>query len=261
MNQRDGLSREDHAGVAARRANARRDVGRRVRQVERPELASQRDALLQLPQRRLVQTLGELGLAGEHDRQQLADRRLHVREQTNLFEQFVGERLRLVDHERRDFAPGLPIPNDRLQAAEQGRLRPFRVRSEIESRRQRLDELGARQCRVVQIDAGNAAAPLRFEGRAQQRRLACARFADEQRDGFGGRQSVLEIAERFPVLSREEQVLRIRGQFERGLRKTIERLVHRILWARGSGQSSSCSARRRRPSPPAGTSSGAPRRP
>jgi len=45
------------------------------------------------------------------------------------------------------------------------------------------------------------AAHLGRERRAQQRRFSSARVADQDRDRLRGRQSVLEIAQRFAVLA------------------------------------------------------------
>src|SRR5439155_685530 len=88
---------------------------------------------------------------------------------------------------------------------------------------------------------------------AKERRLAGARLADELRDRLRRRQPVLEMAQRLAMLRREEQKLRVRRQLERRFAKAVIPLVHRLL-ARGPAESSSRTARARRPSSPAGTS-------
>src|SRR5262249_59230031 len=122
VNQRHRLAGEDVRRIAACGADARGDVGGGVGQVERFQLASERDPLLQLPQTWLLQTIGELRLSGEDHRQQLAGRRFQVREQADLLEDLVGDRLRLVYDQRRRLPARLPGTNRRLEAAEQRRL-------------------------------------------------------------------------------------------------------------------------------------------
>ncbi len=92
--------------------------------------------------------------------------------------------------------------------------------------RQHVHELRARERRVVQVDAADVAARLRLEGRVQQRRFPGTRFADQHGDRFGGKQTVLKVAQRLPVLSRQKQVLRVRRQLERQLAKPVESLIH-----------------------------------
>src|SRR5262249_37760375 len=68
VDERHGLAREDGRRVAARGAEARRNVGCRVGQFERLQLAAEREPLPDLPLARLVQPDGELGLAREYER-------------------------------------------------------------------------------------------------------------------------------------------------------------------------------------------------
>ena len=79
----------EHAGRhAAGRVNPAGDVGGRVAQLERFQLAAQRHTLFQLAQIGLLEALGQFGLAGEDNREQLVGRRFDVGEQPHLFEQF-----------------------------------------------------------------------------------------------------------------------------------------------------------------------------
>src|SRR5262245_52818580 len=91
------LARERLSRDTACRADPAGDVRKRLPQGERPKLASQRDPLLELSQRRFVQPPGDLGLAGNDERQQLLLAGLDVGEQPNLLEQLVREALGLVD--------------------------------------------------------------------------------------------------------------------------------------------------------------------
>jgi len=82
------------------------DVGGRLLDAERRELAAQRDALLELPQRRLVEPIGQLGLAGEDDGEQFLRGRLDVGQQPDFLEQLQRQTLRFV-HDEHSRIPGL----------------------------------------------------------------------------------------------------------------------------------------------------------
>ena len=122
MNERDGLASEDARGLAASRANPARNIGSRIRHVEGLELASKRHALLQLPKVRLFESRSQLGLSGQHQRQELCRGRLDVREETYLLEQFDAEALGLVDHERRGLPGCVPFAKQPLETLEEERL-------------------------------------------------------------------------------------------------------------------------------------------
>jgi hypothetical protein len=66
---------------------------------ERLEMITHRDALAQLAQARAVQAVAQLRLAQQDDLQQLAVVGLDVGEQADLFEQVLGQILRLVNDE------------------------------------------------------------------------------------------------------------------------------------------------------------------
>ena len=63
------------------------------------EMITHRDALAQLAQAVAVQAVAQFRLAQQDDLQQLAVVGLDVREQAHLFEQFLGQILRLVNDE------------------------------------------------------------------------------------------------------------------------------------------------------------------
>src|SRR5262249_44303487 len=144
----------------------------------------------------------------------------------------VGDRLRLVYDQRRRLPARLPGTNRRLEAAEQRRLGSLRAAGETEPRREGLEELGARQGRVVDQRAPHVAASVGGQRGAEQRRLAGTGLTDQQRHRFGRRQSVFEVAQRLTVLRREEQVLRIRRQLEWTFPETVVARVHEMLAAR-----------------------------
>src|SRR5262249_28172314 len=99
---------------------------------------------------------------------------------------------------------------------------------EIEARREQLDELGPRERGIVQVDAADVLALIRFERRAQQRRFARAGLSEQQRDRLGREQPVLERAERLAVFRGEKQGPRVRCQLERKVPEVEVVLIHRF---------------------------------
>ena len=67
MNQEHRFSAEQRRGVATCRANSHRHVCSRFVDAERPYLAANGDALLQLSEAGIVQPISQLGLTRQHD--------------------------------------------------------------------------------------------------------------------------------------------------------------------------------------------------
>src|SRR5262249_17471423 len=123
-----------------------------------------------------------LRLPCQNQRQQLLGGRLDVRQQPHLFEQLVAQALRLVDDQRGHFLACPARAQLLFERVEQRRLRRRGPGPEPEPRGEYLDELLAPQRRIVEDDRLHALAALRFERRAQQRRLSGPRFADQDGD-------------------------------------------------------------------------------
>src|SRR5262245_38184274 len=64
-------------------------------------MISNGDALAKLAQRRIVQPIPKFRLAQEHNLEELAFFCLQIGQQPNLFEEFIGEILGLVDNQDR----------------------------------------------------------------------------------------------------------------------------------------------------------------
>ena len=79
---------------------------------ERHEMITHRDALAQLAQARAVQAVAQLRLADQDDLQQLAVVGFDVGKQADLFEQFLGQILRLVNDEHGFPALARPVSTE-----------------------------------------------------------------------------------------------------------------------------------------------------
>src|SRR5205085_1320680 len=112
------------------------------------------------------------------------------------------------------------------QLGEAACLRRRRVGREREAGGEELGELQAREQRDVEIHGAAVLRALRLQRRVHDRRLAGARFADEQRDPGAARETVFERRQRFAMTRGHQQKARVRRQLERPLAQSVEGFVH-----------------------------------
>ena len=148
-----------------------------------------------------------------------------VGQQPNLLEQLERQTLRLVDDQHRGFAACRSGRSSASSSSSSAAFEARRFARQTELRCEHLDELVARQRRVVQMHAVHLLGLL-LERRPNQRRLAGAGFADEQRDALAAGDAVLEVAQRLAVRLGQHQEPRVRRQVERPLAKAEELFVH-----------------------------------
>ena len=77
-------------------------------------------------------------------------------------------------------------------------------------------------------DAG-VPARRRTPARIDQRRLAGAGLADQQRQALAGRDAVLQVRQRLAMTRGQQQVLRVGAELERQLVEPVEGRIHRLL--------------------------------
>src|SRR5438105_7361195 len=148
---RERIGREDVARRGAGLLEAGPDVERHLRRRERAEANAERDALPELAEARIGEDRVELGLAREHDLEDLLARRLEVREQAQLLEYLRAHVLRLVDQER-DVAAGARVLDQELvQPLEQDAL-PAALRWDAELDQDVLEDLLEADGRVEEKD-------------------------------------------------------------------------------------------------------------
>ena len=196
------------------------------RAVSGKQMASQGDPLFEGGARRLGQTLGQLFLAGEHDRQQLVRICFEIDEQTDLFEQFVRKGLRLVDDQRGDSARGVVLVEPDFELRQHGGLGFPRLGAQIEAARHHLNELVPRQGGIVHVQAPATGFRQRRERRAHERRLARPGRPEHGGHALALGDAVLQIGQRFLMLRRQKQVAWIRREVEGPLVQAKKALVH-----------------------------------
>src|SRR5271165_6873769 len=95
--------------------------------IQRLQLASQGDALFELPQFRGVQDDLQLRLAHEHNLQKLLLRSFEVGQQPDLLQQLVAQRLCLVHNKSSDEPAGVALDEKAVQVKQHLGLGPASV--------------------------------------------------------------------------------------------------------------------------------------
>ena len=153
-----------------------------------------------LAQARVVQAVAQFRLAEQDDLQQLAVVRFDVGEQPDLFEQVVGQILRLVNDEHAipavlDLVQQKFVDESRGFPAGRGPSPPGRIRSAMAFINSSALITGFRisavEKRLVEL----------FQQRAAQRRLARADFAGELDKALALADAVKQMIDRLAVLS------------------------------------------------------------
>ena len=92
---------KDLRGISSRHPHTMSDVSRGFGERKRMGSVSQRDSLAKPPQFRPCQLFFDFRLAGKDDLQQLVAGSFHVRKQSNLFQDLLGQVVGLVHDEDR----------------------------------------------------------------------------------------------------------------------------------------------------------------
>jgi hypothetical protein len=222
--------REDAALAPRCDAQAMVDVVARLGCGQRPQVPADGDALAKLTQLVALELLAELGLAQQHDLQQLCRSRLQVGEQAHLLERFGRQGLRLVHQEQHVPTLCLLVQQELVEhfqqlghRAAEGREPEFGVDGlqQFQRREVRVEEEGDLAIAAEALDQG-----------AAQGGLTRADLADDGDEALALLDAVDEMPEGLAVRRREEEVPRVRGELE-GL--LVEAEILRVHLRRGSG--------------------------
>lgn len=172
------------------------------------------DALAELPERVLIQTVAQFGLAQEDDLQKFPVVGFQVRQQTDLFQHFFGQVLRFIDDEHGLFAlfhlaeQKFVEDGESIEAVEAELLD-----GQAELGGDRLHELVGVQ-RGIQNERSRVMTVELLEHSAAKGGLARANFAGELHETFALANSVKEVVEGFAMLRAIKQKPRIRRNVE-----------------------------------------------
>ena len=183
--------------------------------VERRQLAADGDALIHLPHLRQPEARSQLGLADEHDLQELLAT-FQLREDANLLEQRQRQVLRLVDDEHRKGLQRDQRIEEFVQRIAQVRSRgavetpacqiPNRNHAKVDE--QRLQQIFAGDERIRHERRERPPVQL-FQHRSAEGRLAGADLSGQDDETFAAPDSRLKLVERRPVCRTPEQESRV----------------------------------------------------
>jgi hypothetical protein len=189
--------RKEILGSARRNREAVSDVGTGLLGTERFELPANADSLAQLTEPATGEFAIELGLAEQQDLDELLATRLEIREQSNLLEGVLGERLRLVDDQQDTPALSLPFDEKGIELGHQTAARES-LREKPELGADRLEELEARTAGIEQEgDLSIAVEPL--EERATKSGLSGPDLPRDRDKSLSLLDSVEQMSEGLPV--------------------------------------------------------------
>jgi hypothetical protein len=202
------------------------DVVRRLVGRECAEVVARHHALRQLLE--AGDAPAQLGLADQHDLQQLALGRFQVRQQAQLLQQRRLQRLRLVDDDQRLPALGMHLEQEaveridvRLEAVALGALQ----RRQAELAEQRLQQLQRTELRVEDV-GHHAAGRQLLEKAARDGGLAGADLAGEQHEAAAAAHAVQQMRQRLAVALAHEQEVGVGRERKRLASESEVRRVH-----------------------------------
>jgi hypothetical protein len=194
-------------------------------------------ALRQLLQLRARQHAAQLGLADQHDLQQLALAGFQVGQQAQLLQHVGAEVLCLVDDEHAALAGRVALQQEGVQRVDvvldRDHAAVGRRHGDVELLADRLQQLRHRQLGVEDVGHMAAFGDLLQEA-AAHRGLAGADVAGQQDEAAaraahraaGGRHAVQQVRQRLAVALAHEEVPRVRRDGERVLRQAEVVRVH-----------------------------------
>ena len=176
--------------------------------VERQQVEAGRDPLGKLAQRRIEHHFAQFGLADEHKLDDLVLAGVDVGQHPKLFEAFGREVLRLVEDQHDAAARGVFVDQVVLELLEKLDVADIGVEGDAERVEHPLDQLAPSALRIRDEAHGDLVAEL-AQKLAQERRLAAADAAGDERDRCTAEDAELQHRIGAPVLRRPEQEIRV----------------------------------------------------
>src|SRR5207245_124461 len=172
-------------------------------------LATNHDALPQLPELRQIQLLFELRLAGKHNLQQFLCGCLQVGEQTDLFQHWKCEILRFVKNEYRSFALAEAFQKPLIQFHQLLAL-GIRFTVNIKFCQHKVEQLGRVHPGVEQKCRLRCALAKPIQKPVHECCLTCPHLTRERDNAFSSLDAVHETRQCLLDLLRKKQIPRVR---------------------------------------------------
>src|SRR5580700_953485 len=222
----DGVVRKKHSRIrASRQLQAAVNVTFGLVDIQRRQMGTQGNALLELPQIHRIQLLVEFGLPHQKNLQQLLLRRFQIGQQPDLLQHFHRKMVSFVDHQHRGQALLVTRNYERTQVQQKVALSLARGgQAKITSHV--LQEIDRREPRVEDICIGHVAAAQQLQQAAHQQGLARAYFPGHYHEAFAPPHSVVKRCQRLVVSLRREKKRRVWSNLERVALQIVETLIH-----------------------------------
>ncbi len=191
-------------------------------------LATQRDALAQLPELRQLQLILKLGLAGQYDLQQFLGRSLQIGQQTDLFQHRKSEILCFVNDQHRGLARPVSLQQPVIQFQQ---LLAFRTvfASNFKFRQDKIKQLARVHPGIEQKRGFRSPQVQPVQQPVHQRGLPGPDLSGQRDESLAGLYSVHQPGQRFLYLFRQKQIPRIRVNVERVFFQPKEAFVHDLV--------------------------------
>ena len=221
----EGIVAQRQLAVQAGHGQPVGQVGRGLRRVQRTQVVARDDALRELLQARFGEALAQLGLADQHDLQQLVRVGLQIRQQAQLFEHLAAEVLRLVDDQQ-------AVPSGRMPGQQEGVERVHASLQAVlggarqpEFLQHRVQQLGGAELGVE--DVGHVAVGRQLgQEAAAHGGLAGADLAGQQHEATAALDPVEQVRQCLAMALAQEQETGVRRDAEGVLRQTEGRPIH-----------------------------------
>src|ERR1700722_2751990 len=225
---------------AARQLQAAMNVTLRLVDIQRRQVRTQGNPLLELPQIDRIQLLVEFGLPHQKNLQQLLLRRLQIGEQPDFLQHLHRKMVSFVHHQHRGQTLLMTRNHERTQIQQKialglARGRQPKITGNI------LQEIGGCQPRIEHIRISHVAAAQQLQQAAHQQSLARAYFPGHDHEAFAPPHSVVQRRQRLVVSLRREKKRWVRSNLERVALQIVETLIHwaNKAWENKNGKSTS----------------------
>ena len=183
-----------------------------------------RDPLTKLSEFMLIQTIPQFGLAHQNNLEKFAVVGFKIGEQSHLFQQIVGQILRLIDDKNRLavlrhlFQKKMIYLGDGFEA-----IKPFDLQTEFHGNG--LNELAGIESGIDNQRGGKILSKL-VEQRAAERGFARADFAGKLHKPFSLANSVKQMVERLAMFGAVKKKSRIGSDVKRRFRQAVIFQIH-----------------------------------
>ena len=211
--------------MIARRAQTEHQVFAHLVDGQRHQSETVGNALAQLADIRLAQILIQLGLAEQHDLQQLVVFGFQIGQQAHFFQRCQRHALRFFDKNHHALAVGVAFEQVRLYGLHDFEARRLAVEVQMQLEGDGVQNFFRRNARVGEINGFHVFGQALHQHVAQHG-LAAADFTAYLDDAFAMRDGVNQCLKDRPAITAAEEKIRVRGNLEGRLIEAEMFVIH-----------------------------------